>query len=156
VRCPFCDSSDTQVKDSRPLGYGEAIRRRRFCSGCSAKFTTLERKEMPEIKVIKKLGAKKAFDTQKITNSIIVATRKRPVTSEERDKIVSRILKKIEQSGENEISSKKIGQLIMDELAEVDQVSYVRYASVYYDFSCIEDFTKFVQNTKNNKKRKED
>ena len=145
MKCPFCNFIDTQVKDSRPLEDSEAIKRRRYCSSCGGRFTTTERRELPEIKVIKRSGAKKNFDAQKILQSLRIATRKRPVTNEQLEQIVIRILKKIEKSGETEITSTLIGQFIMNELAQVDQVAYIRYASVYQDFNAIDDFSEFIK-----------
>ena len=145
MRCPFCSFIDTQVKDSRPSEEGDFIKRRRWCSSCNARFITIERKETVEIKILKRSGSKRPLDAQKILQSLVVATRKRPVTNEMLEKIVSHILKEIEKSGETEISSTFIGQLIMNELAQIDQVSYVRYASVYRDFNAVDDFSEFIR-----------
>lgn len=149
MKCPFCDFADTQVKDSRPSEDGISIKRRRQCLSCGARFTTQERLELREIKIIKKDGEIRPFDTTKMVRSIEVATRKRPVTSEQIEMIVSRILKKLEKFGEGEIESKVVGELVMEELAKIDDVAYVRYASVYKDFSKAADFGKFIQGIKN-------
>ena len=156
MRCPFCDFLDTQVKDSRPSDDGVVIKRRRQCPSCGARFTTHERTEMREIKVVKKKGENRPFDSDKILRSIIVATRKRPVTTEQTDDILSHVLKKLEKFGEGEVTTSVIGQLVMDELAKVDEVSYVRYASVYKDFSNAGDFGNFIAKIKkaNDKKKK--
>lgn len=154
MKCPFCNFIDTQVKDSRPSEDADSIKRRRYCQNCGARFITIERREIPEIKVVKRSGAKKPFDAQKVLQSLRIATRKRPVSNELLEKIVSHILKKIEKSGETEISSTFIGQLIMNELAKIDQVAYVRYASVYQDFNAVDDFSEFIQRiTKQNEKK---
>lgn len=145
MKCPFCNFIDTQVKDSRPSEDSESIKRRRYCPNCGGRFITIERRELPEIKVIKRSGVKKNFDTQKVLQSLRIATRKRPVANEQLEQIVTHILKKIEKSGEMEISSTLIGQFIMNELAQVDQVAYVRYASVYQDFNAIDDFSEFIK-----------
>ena len=149
MKCPFCDFADTQVKDSRPSDDGIAIKRRRQCLSCGARFTTQERLELRELKIVKKDGEIRPFDTSKMVRSIEVATRKRPVTSEQIEMIVSRILKKLEKFGEGEIESKVVGELVMEELAKIDDVAYVRYASVYKDFSKAADFGKFIQGIKN-------
>lgn len=145
MKCPFCDFADTQVKDSRPSDDGLTIKRRRQCLSCGARFTTQERLELRELKIIKKDGEIRPFDTSKMLRSIEVATRKRPVSSEQLEMIVSRILKKLEKFGEGEIESKVVGELVMEELAKIDDVAYVRYASVYKDFSKAADFGKFIQ-----------
>lgn len=151
MKCPFCDFIDTQVKDSRPSEDGSLIKRRRLCVKCGARFTTFERIEIRELKVIKRNGEKRPFDSSKLLRSLEVATRKRPVAHEELDKIVSSIIKKLEKYGEGEIESSIVGQLVMDELAKVDEVSYVRYASVYKDFSKASDFGKLIAEISNDK-----
>ncbi len=148
MKCPFCDFLDTQVKDSRPSDDALVIKRRRQCPSCGARFTTLERTELREIKVIKKNAERRPFDGTKVLRSINVATRKRPVTSEQAEAILSEVIKKLEKFGEGEVETKVIGQLVMDELAKVDEVSYVRYASVYKDFSNAGDFGKFIASIK--------
>jgi transcriptional repressor NrdR len=144
MKCPFCDFLDTQVKDSRPSDDGMVIKRRRHCPSCGARFTTYERMEMRELVVIKKNGERRPFDGDKILRSIIVATRKRNVSKETAEAILSRIIKKLEKFGEGEVETKVIGRLIMEELANVDDVSYVRYASVYQDFADAGDFGEFI------------
>ena len=121
------------------------IKRRRSCNSCGGRFITLERRELPEIKIIKKSGIKRPFDSQKLLKSIIIPMHKRPVNSDQVEEIISKILKKIEKFGEGEVSSTVIGQLVMNELAEIDQVAYVRYASVYKEFKSVSDFNDFIK-----------
>lgn len=154
MRCPFCTFFDTQVKDSRPSDDGLIIKRRRFCPNCGARFTTFERVEMRELKIVKRSGEKRPFDSSKLSRSIGVAARKRPITQEQIEVIVTKIIKKLEQYGEGEVESKVVGQMVMDELSKLDQVAYVRYASVYMDFSKASDFGKFIANIRNEKKSK--
>ena len=144
MRCPFCAHEDTQVKDSRPSEDGSAIRRRRFCTACNARFTTFERTQLRELTVVKKTGERRPFDRDKLTRSIDTAVRKRPVTPEQVDMLVNTIVRQLEGSGENEVTTSHIGQLIMDALAKLDQVAYVRFASVYRDFCEATDFEKFI------------
>ncbi len=148
MKCPFCDFLDTQVKDSRPSDDGLVIKRRRQCPSCGARFTTHERTELRELRVVKKNGEKRPFDGSKILRSISVATRKRPVTSEQADAILSEVIKKLEKYGEGEVETQIVGQLVMEELSKIDEVSYVRYASVYKDFSNAGDFGKFIAGIK--------
>ena len=150
MKCPFCSFSDTQVKDSRPLEDGVSIKRRRLCPNCGGRFTTFERFELRELRVIKRNGETRLFDSTKLFRSIEVASRKRPITTEQIEEVVSRIIKKMEKYGEGEIESKIIGELIMDELSKLDQVTYVRYASVYKDFSKASDFGNFIAKIGNN------
>ena len=145
MHCPFCGFIDTQVKDSRPSEDGDVIKRRRACNSCGGRFITLERRELPEIRIIKKSGIKWPLDTQKLLKSITVPMHKRPVTDEQIEDIMSKILKKIERFGEGEVNSTVIGQLVMNELAEIDQVAYVRYASVYKEFKSVSDFSDFIK-----------
>ena len=154
MRCPFCTFFDTQVKDSRPSDDGLIIKRRRLCPNCGARFTTFERVEMRELKIVKRSGEKRPFDSSKLSRSIGVATRKRPITQEQIEVMVTKIIKKLEQYGEGEVDSKVVGQMVMDELSKLDQVAYVRYASVYMDFSKASDFGKFIANIRNEKKGK--
>ncbi len=144
MRCPFCGETDTQVKDSRLNLDNNTIKRRRFCSSCNSRFTTYERIEMQELVVIKKDGSKRPFDRQKLLKSVTLATRKRPINTDQVEKVVNNITQKIEQLGEVEIESKKIGHLAIEELAKLDDVSYIRFASVYHDFSNIQDFENFL------------
>jgi transcriptional repressor NrdR len=148
MKCPFCSFADSLVKDSRPSEDGGTIKRRRQCPSCGARFTTLERVELRELKVIKRNGDIKLFDVNKIVKSINVATRKRPINHEQVDDIVSKILMKLEKYGEGEVQSKIIGELIMEELSKIDEVAYVRYASVYKDFSKASDFGNFIAKIK--------
>jgi len=145
MKCPFCSAENTQVKDSRISDEGTTIRRRRFCGECGGRFTTYERVQLREIEVVKRNGDTKPFDSNKITRSIQIAMRKRPHTNEQIEHIVSNIVKEIESIGENQISSRLIGQKIMEELAKTDQVAYIRYASVYSDFKEAKDFEKFIE-----------
>ena len=144
MKCPNCLSSNTQVKDSRPSEDYSSVKRRRFCLVCESRFTTLERVENKEIKVIKKDGNIKSFDSQKLTHSIEVATRKRLVNEDEIELIVSKIISSIQKFGDTKISSKLIGELALNELKNIDHVAYVRYASVYMDFTQIKDFSKII------------
>lgn len=145
MRCPFCDHSDTQVKDSRPSEDNASIRRRRYCSACNSRFTTFERVQLRELTVIKSNGDRKPFDRDKITRSLQIALRKRPVEVEVIEKITSRIVQKLESRGESEVPSGDIGSLVMDELAKLDKVAYIRYASVYRNFREAKDFEAFVE-----------
>ena len=145
--CPFCRKQDTSVVDSRPTEDGTAIRRRRVCS-CERKerFTTFERVQFRELTVIKNNGRRAPFDRDKITKSITIALRKRPITSENIDKFISNIVRNLEGLGENEIPTSTIGKFIMEGLANLDQVAYVRFASVYKNFKEAKDFEQFIGN----------
>jgi transcriptional repressor NrdR len=144
MRCPFCGHDDTQVKDSRPTEDHASIRRRRFCPGCGSRFTTFERVQLRELTVVKKNNQRVPFDREKLARSIAIAVRKRPIDSEHVERIVNGIVRKLESSGETEIPSTFIGQLVMDALAHLDQVAYVRFASVYRNFREAKDFEEFV------------
>lgn len=144
MRCPLCGVEDTQVKDSRPSDDGNTIRRRRFCSACDSRFTTFERVQLRELTVIKKDGKRKPFDRDKLTRSISMAVRKRPVTPEQVELAVNNIVRKLENMGENEIPSVAIGTAVMEALAALDTVSYVRFASVYKEFRETSDFEEFI------------
>lgn len=144
MRCPFCGNDDTQVKDSRPTEDNAAIRRRRFCSGCGQRFTTFERVQIRELMVVKKNGQRVPFDRDKLARSIDIAVRKRPVSPEQVERIVNGIHRRLESSGDSEISTDTVGQLVMEALAGLDQVAYVRFASVYRDFREAKDFEEFV------------
>lgn len=144
MRCPFCGHGDTQVKDSRPTEDNAAIRRRRYCPDCGSRFTTFERVQLRELSVIKKSGEKTPFDRDKLMRSLTIALRKRPVDDERIERIVNSIQRRLETLGENEIPSKVIGQMVMDHLADLDQVAYVRFASVYRNFREAKDFEEFV------------
>jgi transcriptional repressor NrdR len=145
MRCPFCGSENTAVKDSRPAEDNTAVRRRRGCENCGARYTTFERVQLREITVVKRDGKRTAFERDKLVRSISIALRKRPVTPEKLDQLVSGIVRKLESSGETEMSSSDIGQLVMDSLRAVDPVGYVRYASVYKDFGDPADFAHFIE-----------
>ena len=145
--CPFCREKDTSVVDSRPTEDGTAIRRRRVC-GCERKerFTTFERVQFRELTVVKNNGRKVPFDRDKITKSITIALRKRPIDSESIEKFISKIVRNLEGLGENEIPTSTIGKFIMDGLANLDQVAYVRFASVYRNFKEAKDFEQLIGN----------
>ena len=145
--CPFCREKDTSVVDSRPTEDGTAIRRRRVCA-CERKerFTTFERVQFRELTVIKSNGRRAPFDRDKITKSITIALRKRPIDSESVEKFISKIVRNLEGLGENEIPTSTIGKFIMDGLANLDQVAYVRFASVYRNFKEAKDFEQFIGN----------
>ena len=144
MRCPYCNYSDTQVKDSRPTEDNAVIRRRRSCPQCGARFTTFERVLLRDLMVKKRDGKKVEFDRDKLARSIIIAFRKRPVDSERIEKMITGIVRRLESSGESEILSSNIGEMVMDTLSEIDQVAYVRFASVYRNFREARDFEKFV------------
>jgi transcriptional repressor NrdR len=144
MRCPFCGEADTQVKDSRPSEDGSAIRRRRFCPQCSQRFTTIERVQLRELVVVKADQRRVAFDRDKLARSVRIALRKRPIDDERIERIVNGIVRKLEASGDAEIVSNAIGELVMDTLKEVDAVAYVRFASVYRDFREAKDFKAFL------------
>lgn len=144
MRCPFCSFEDTQVKDSRAAEDGGAIRRRRACSNCGGRFTTYERIQLREMTVVKNNGTREPFDREKLFQSMRIPLRKRPIEAEKLDQVVNGIVRQMESMGENEIESKKIGEMVMQAFANLDQVAYVRYASVYRDFREVEDFNEFV------------
>ncbi|MBV8867825.1 MAG: transcriptional repressor NrdR [Acetobacteraceae bacterium] len=144
MHCPFCGHADTQVKDSRPSEDGAAIRRRRYCIGCGQRFTTIERVQLRELTVIKADGRRVAFDRDKLARSIRIALRKRPVPEERIERIVTGVVRQLEASGEAEVASKQIGELVMETLKDVDAVAYVRFASVYRNFREAKDFEAFV------------
>jgi len=140
MRCPFCQNDDTQVKDSRPAEDGAAIRRRRFCPACGARYTTYERVQLREMTVVKKNGRRAPFDRDKLMRSFQIALRKRPVEPERVERMVSGIVRRLESTGENDIPSDLIGQMVMEGLASLDAVAYVRFASVYKNFREARDF----------------
>jgi transcriptional repressor NrdR len=148
MRCPFCNHEDTQVKDSRPAEESVAIRRRRECTECNARFTTFERIQLRDMTVIKSGDRRQPFDRDKISRSMQIALRKRPVSVEEIEKTVSHIVRQLESHGEPEIKSVQIGELVMRALAKLDTVGYIRYASVYKDFCQPEDFKDFLEEMK--------
>ncbi|MFV3131036.1 transcriptional regulator NrdR [Niveispirillum sp. KHB5.9] len=145
MRCPFCGNDDTQVKDSRPTDDGSAIRRRRFCPACGARFTTFERVQLRELYVVKSSGQKEPFDREKLLRSMRISLRKRPVDADRVDRVVNSIVRQLESSGETEIPSTQIGEMVMNQLAGIDKVAYIRYASVYRDFREAADFNEFVE-----------
>ncbi len=144
MRCPFCGSDETQVKDSRSAEDGASVRRRRECSACGGRFTTFERVQLRELIVVKSNGKKAPFDRDKLARSVMIATRKRNVDPDRVEQMVSGIVRRLEAMGENEIESKTIGELVMEGLAHLDDVAYVRYASVYKDFREAKDFEQFL------------
>jgi transcriptional repressor NrdR len=144
MRCPFCGHEDTQVKDSRPTEDNAAIRRRRYCSACGSRFTTFERIQLRELMVVKSSGEKVPFDRDKLLRSLKIALRKRPVEDERIERLVNSIRRRLETLGENEIPTKVVGEMVMDQLKELDPVAYVRFASVYRNFREAKDFEEFV------------
>ena len=144
MRCPFCSNQDSQVKDSRPTEDNTAIRRRRICDQCGSRFTTFERIQLRDLVIIKSNGQKESFDRDKMFRSISLALRKRNIDQETIEKIVNAIVRKLENSGETEIKSNLIGEYIMDALSHLDQVAYVRFASVYKNFREVKDFEDFL------------
>ena len=145
MKCPFCGNLESQVRDSRISDDGEAVKRRRYCPDCDSRFTTFERVQLREIMVIKKNGDKKIFDAEKLKKSIEMAVRKRPVTQLQVDKLVNNIVKKLETEGESEISSSKLGDMVLKALEGLDKVAFVRFASVYKNFEKTEDFHEFIK-----------
>ena len=146
MRCPFCGHEDSQVKDSRPTDDGAAIRRRRQCEGCAARFTTFERIQLRELHVIKSEDKREPFDREKLLRSVSIAARKRPIDAVRIEKLVSGIQRQLETQGENEIPSKRIGEMVMEGLEGLDSVAYIRFASVYKDFREARDFEEFAGN----------
>ena len=144
MKCPFCGHLDTQVKDSRPSDEGSAIRRRRSCPQCNGRFTTFERVQLRELVILKRSGRRAPFDRSKLERSLGIALRKRPVQAEQVEQMVSRIVRQLESLGETEIPSSTVGDFIMKALKAVDDVAYVRYASVYKDFRHTNDFARFL------------
>lgn len=144
MRCPFCGNTDTQVKDSRPAEDHVAIRRRRFCPACGGRFTTYERVQLRDLVVIKKNGKREEFDRDKLARSIRIALQKRPIEAERVDQMISGIVRRLESKGETDIPSDEIGQIVMEALARIDTVAYVRFASVYKNFQAADDFEDFV------------
>ncbi len=146
MRCPFCGHDDSQVKDSRPAEDGAAIRRRRHCPACGARFTTFERVQLRELQVLKSSGRRVSFDRDKLMRSVQVALRKRPVDPDRTERMVTGIVRRLESMGETDIPSNIIGELVMEGLAGLDDVAYVRYASVYKNFREARDFEQFLGN----------
>jgi transcriptional repressor NrdR len=144
LRCPFCGHEDSQVKDSRPTDDNAAIRRRRQCEDCGARFTTFERIQLRELTVLKSEGRREAFERDKLDRSVAIACRKRPIEQARIDRLVTGIQRQLETMGEPEIGSQKIGELVMDGLKGLDAVAYIRFASVYKDFTEAKDFEDFA------------
>lgn len=144
MRCPFCGHNDTQVKDSRPTEDNHAIRRRRFCTNCAARFTTFERVQLRELTVLKRNNQREPFDRDKLARSMMIALRKRPVEPERLEQVVNSIVRRLESMGETEIKVDTIGTIIMEALHSLDQVAYVRFASVYRNFREAKDFEDFI------------
>jgi transcriptional repressor NrdR len=140
MRCPYCSSENTQVKDSRPSEENASIRRRRVCPDCGGRFTTFERVQLRELTVVKRSGRKVAFDRDKLAKSVEVALRKRPIEPDRIDRMLSGIVRQLESAGESEVSSEQIGEMVMEALRGLDPVAYVRFASVYRDFREAADF----------------
>ena len=140
MRCPFCSQTDTQVKDSRASEDDQAVRRRRLCTSCGGRFTTFERVQLREVTVIKSDGKTEPFDRDKLHRSIAVALRKRPIEPERIDRMVNGIVRQIENMGDAEVEASHIGDVVMGALKETDQVAYIRFASVYRDFTEVSDF----------------
>ncbi len=148
MRCPFCNHADTLVHDSRPSEDRATVKRRRNCPKCKGRFMTLERIGTRSIKVVKHNGNVRLFDGNKIIRSMELAARKRPITYERLEEALGSIILKLEQSGDVEVSTKKIGQMVMAELSKIDPIAYIRYASVYKNFKEVDDFGKFIEHFK--------
>jgi transcriptional repressor NrdR len=144
MRCPFCGNEDTQVKDSRPTEDNAAIRRRRICGNCGARFTTFERVQLRELTVVKTSNEREPFEREKLLRSMRIALRKRPVEAERVERVVNSIVRQLESSGETEIPSKQVGEMAMQALLQLDQIAYIRYASVYRNFREASDFNEFL------------
>ena len=145
MRCPFCGKEDTQVKDSRASDDGATIRRRRLCSSCGSRFTTFERIQLRDLSVIKRNGKKIPFDRDKLMKSMMMALRKRQINDDDIDRAINGIVRQLESNSDTDVQSKLIGELVMNALAEIDNVAYIRYASVYRNFREAKDFEKFVE-----------
>ncbi len=156
MRCPYCASDDTQVKDSRPTEENTSIRRRRICPDCGGRFTTFERVQLRELTVVKRSGRRVAFERDKLMHSVQVALRKRPIEPERIERMVSGIVRQLESSGESEIASSAIGALVMEALRGLDPVAYVRFASVYRDFREAADFQEVLGEIADSETRGED
>ena len=145
MRCPFCSNPDTQVKDSRPSEDGQAIRRRRQCPACGARFTTFERVQLRDLQVIKSDGKRVPFERDKLMRSVLLASQKRSIDRDRIEQMVSGIIRRLESGGDPDIPSKTIGELVMEGMKSLDTVAYVRYASVYKDFREVADFSDFIK-----------
>ena len=148
MRCPFCGDMDTQVKDSRPSEEGSGIRRRRQCTKCGARFTTYERVQLRELMIQKNSGGQEPFDRDKLRRSMQLALRKRPISSEQLEQVLNSITRQLELVGDSEVTSKQVGKLVMETLADLDRVGFIRYASVYQNFDNATDFSKFLDDLK--------
>jgi transcriptional repressor NrdR len=146
LRCPFCGHEDSQVKDSRPTEDNAAIRRRRQCEACGARFTTFERIQLRELTVVKSEGRREPFEREKLERSVVIACRKRPIDSVQIDRLVTGIQRQLETLGDSDIPSARIGEMVMDALKGLDSVAYIRFASVYRDFTEPRDFEEFAGN----------
>jgi transcriptional repressor NrdR len=144
MRCPFCGHPESQVKDSRPSEDGSAIRRRRLCPECGGRFTTFERVQLRELTILKRSGRRSPFEREKLARSIAVAIRKRPIDPDRVERMVSGIVRQLESMGETELPSSAVGEMVMKALKSLDEVAYVRYASVYRDFRQTDDFARFL------------
>ncbi|WP_339948680.1 transcriptional regulator NrdR [uncultured Albimonas sp.] len=144
MRCPFCGNTETQVKDSRPAEDHVAIRRRRFCPACGGRFTTYERVQLRDLVVVKKNGRREDFDRDKLARSIRIALQKRPIEIERIEQMISGIVRRLESKGDTDVASDEVGQIVMEALARIDTVAYVRFASVYKNFQEADDFEEFV------------
>ena len=144
MRCPFCGDTETQVKDSRPAEDHVTIRRRRFCQACGGRFTTYERVQLRDLTVLKKNGRRESFDRDKLARSIRIALQKRPIAGERVDQMISGIVRRLESMGDSDVRSESIGEIVMETLARIDTVAYVRFASVYKNFQEADDFEDFV------------
>lgn len=148
MRCPFCSFLDTQVKDSRPSEDHLSIRRRRFCAECGSRFTTFERVQLCEIIVIKKNGDRTLFERDKLARSVYTAVRKRAMSTEQVERVINGLVRKIETKGDTEITSEEIGELVLESLRDLDPVAYIRFASVYRDFNSAQDFEELIAKLK--------
>ena len=144
MRCPYCHNADTQVKDSRPTEDNTAIRRRRFCPNCGGRFTTFERIQLRELTVVKNNGQREPFEREKLLRSMRIALRKRGVDPERLERVVNSIVRRLESSGESEIKVKTVGEMVMESLQTLDQIAYIRFASVYKNFREAKDFEDFI------------
>ena len=144
MRCPFCGHNDTQVKDSRPTEDNSAIRRRRFCPNCGARFTTFERVQLRELTVMKRTGQREPFDRDKLLRSMRIALRKRNIDPERIERVVNSIVRRLESSGESDVRVETVGEMVMEALRQLDQIAYVRFASVYRNFREVSDFENFI------------
>ncbi|MBN1783593.1 MAG: transcriptional repressor NrdR [Alphaproteobacteria bacterium] len=151
MRCPYCSHIETQVKDSRASDDGSTIRRRRICSGCGSRFTTFERVQLRDLTVIKNDGSERPFDREKLIRSLRLPCQKRPITQERIEQIANGIQRNLEASGEQNISTSQIGDLVLEALETLDKVAYIRFASVYKDFKSLEDFQKMLTKQKASK-----